>query len=130
MARAEREPDAALARAQEAMKLAPDLVPAVALAARLLSRRGDYRKASKTSRPPGSHRPHPELADAYVHVRPRRFRARPHDPGGAAADPAAPRAEGRLAVAEAALASRDFGRARAVLAPLLEGRPARLACAC
>ncbi len=47
LGRVEREPDLALQRAQEAVKLAPTLVPAVALLARLLSRRGELRKASR-----------------------------------------------------------------------------------
>ncbi len=123
MGRAEREPEAALARAQEAIKLSPDLVPAVSLAARLLSRKGDFRRASKTVEAAWKLAPHPELADAYVHVRPgdsvrdRLIRAeRLHSMRQSAA-------EGRVAVAEAALGARDFDRAKSVLAPLLEGRP-------
>ncbi|MFO1150240.1 MAG: heme biosynthesis HemY N-terminal domain-containing protein [Alsobacter sp.] len=128
MARSEREPDAALARAQEALKLSPDLVPAAVAAARLLSRRGDYRKASKTLEASWKLSPHPELAEAYVRVRPgdstrdRTARAeklhalRPHAP------------EGRMALAEAALAGRDFARVRSAVAPLLEGRPTVSVC--
>ncbi len=41
------EPEAALERAQQAAKLAPDLVPAACIAGRLLARRGDLRKAAK-----------------------------------------------------------------------------------
>lgn len=127
-ARAEREPEAALARAQEALKLAPDLTPAAVLAARLHSRRGDYRKASRTVEAAWKLAPHPELADAYVNVR----------PGDSARDrigraeklhamrQAAP--EGRIALAEAALAGRDFDRVRKALAPLLEGRPSVSVC--
>jgi HemY protein len=128
MARSEREPDAALARVQEALKLSPDLVPASVTAARLLSRRGDYRKASKTLEASWKLAPHPELAEAYVRVRPgdstrdRLARAeklhalRPHAP------------EGRMAVAEAALAGRDFAKVRSAVAPLLEGRPTVSVC--
>jgi HemY protein len=128
ISRQEREPDAALARAQEALKLAPDLVPAAVLAGRLLSRRGDYRKASKTIEASWKLTPHPELADAYVHVR----------PGDSARDRVAraqklqglrpQAAEGRVALAEAALAGRDFPLVRQALAPLLEGRPSISVC--
>ena len=111
MSRVEKEPEAALARAQDALKLAPTLVPAAALAARLLSRRGDLRKASRTVETVWSHSPHPDLAEAYMNVRPgdsaldrlkraeRLLSLQPHD------------AEGRIAVATAAIGARDAGRA-------------------
>lgn len=120
MSRVEKEPEAALARAQDALKLAPTLVPAAALAARLLSRRGDLRKASRTVETVWSHSPHPDLAEAYMNVRPgdsaldrlkraeRLLSLQPHD------------AEGRIAVATAAIGARDAGRARDALKPLLE----------
>jgi HemY protein len=123
LARAEREPDLALQKAQEAVKLAPTLVPAVSLLARLLSRRGELRKASRAVETAWSKEAHPDLAEAYVAVRPgdsgrdRLARAEkllsltPREP------------EARIAVAQAAFAARDLDRARAVLGPLLEGRP-------
>ncbi|MGL4443417.1 MAG: heme biosynthesis HemY N-terminal domain-containing protein, partial [Alsobacter sp.] len=130
MSRAEKEPEAALARAQEALKLAPTLVPAATLAARLLSRRGDLRKASRTVETVWSHSPHPELAEAYINVRPgdsaldrlkraeRLLALRPHD------------AEARIAVATAAIGARDAARARDALKPLLEAddRPSVRVC--
>ena len=115
--------EAALARAQEAMKLATDLVPAAALAARLLSRRGDLRKASQDRRDRLEPSPHPDLAEAYMNVRPgnsaldrlkraeRLLSLRPHA------------AEGRIAVATAAIGARDAARARDALEPLLEADP-------
>ncbi len=123
LSRAEREPDLALQKAQEAVKLAPALVPAVTLLARLHARRGDLRKASRAIETAWSKEAHPDLAEAYVAVR----------PGDSARDrlsraekllsltPREP--EARIAVGQAAFAARDFDRARAVLAPLLEGRP-------
>lgn len=123
LSRAEREPDLALQKAQEAVKLAPTLVPAVSLLARLLSRRGELRKASRAVETAWSKEAHPDLAEAYVAVRPgdsgrdRLARAEkllsltPREP------------EARIAVAQAAFAARDLDRARTVLAPLLEGRP-------
>ncbi|WP_406855431.1 heme biosynthesis HemY N-terminal domain-containing protein [Alsobacter sp. KACC 23698] len=128
LARAEREPEAALLRAQQAVKLAPGLTPAATLAARLHARRGELRRASKVVEAAWAQAPHPDLAAAYLNVRPgdsardRLNRAekllalRPHE------------AEGRIAVAEAALGARDFKRARSVIAPLLEGRPSTRVC--
>ena len=128
LSRAEREADLALQRVQEAVKLAPALVPAVTLLSRLHSRRGELRKASRVVETAWSKQAHPDLAEAYVAVR----------PGDSARDRLAraekllsltPREpEARLAVGEAAFAARDFDRARAVLAPLLEGRPSVRVC--
>lgn len=126
--KADHQPDAALARSLDAVKLAPDLVPAVALAAGLLARRGDVRKSAKMIEQAWISQPHPDLADAYVVARPgdavrdRLARAekllalRPNE------------AEGRIAVAKAALAARDTDRAREVLRPLLEDRPTVRVC--
>jgi HemY protein len=126
--KAENQPDAALARAQDAVKLAPDLVPAVALSARLLARRGDLRKSAKLVEQAWATSPHPDLAEAYVVARPgdavrdRLHRAekllwlKPHDP------------EGRIAVARAALAARDPARACEVLHPLIAERPTVRVC--
>ncbi|MCP8938742.1 heme biosynthesis protein HemY [Alsobacter sp. SYSU M60028] len=130
MARADREPEAALSRAQEALKLAPTLVPAATLAARLLARRGDLRKASRTVETIWSHEPHPDLAAAYVNVRAgdsakdrlkraeRLLSLRPRD------------AESRIAVATEAVAAREPARAREVLRPLVEAeeRPSVRVC--
>ena len=117
---AEREPDEALSLVRDALKTAPTLVPAAALAGKLLTRKGDIRRASKLIETAYSATPHPDLVDAYLNVRPgdsasdRLTRAEtlariaPNDP------------ESVMAVARAALESRDFGRARETLKPLLE----------
>ena len=47
LARRDHDEDGALASAQEAVKLAPDLVPAAAVAGQVLSRRADLRKAAR-----------------------------------------------------------------------------------
>lgn len=128
---AERDPEGALKQAREAVKLAPSLVPAAALAGRLLARRGDLRKAARLIEAAWRRAPHPELAETYVHLRPgdaaqdRLERARalaalaPHD------------AESALTLARAALEARDFRQARQALAPLLAAggsRPTRRLC--
>ena len=117
------DPDRARQAAQEAHDLAPDLVPAAVAAGRLLSRQGDIRRAARVLETTWRAAPHPDIADAYVHVR----------TGDAALDrlkraevllrmrPDAD--EGRLAVARAAIDARDFARAREVLTPVLTERP-------
>ncbi|GAU82617.1 heme biosynthesis protein HemY [Bosea sp. BIWAKO-01] len=115
------EPEKALAAALEATKLAPGLTPAAALAGRMLAERGDIRKAAKLLEAAWREVPHPDIAAAYLDVRPgdsaqdRLARAetlvrfRPADP------------EGVLALAGAAIHARDFAKARQALKPLLAG---------
>lgn len=123
-----REPEKALAAALEAVKLAPGLTPAAALAGRMLSERGDVKKAARLLEAAWKQVSHPEIAAAYLDVRPgdsardRLARAetltrlRPADP------------EGVLALAGAAIHAQDFGRARATLKPLLAGGASVRAC--
>ena len=127
LAKEDGEPDVARAAAQEAHDLAADLVPAAVVAGRLFARQGDIRRATRILEATWRTNPHPEIADAYTHVRPgdsaldrlkraeTLFRLRPH------AD------EGRHAVARAAIDARDFSRAREVLAPVLTERPTQRA---
>ena len=106
---------------RDALKAAPTLVPAAALAGKLLTRKGDIRRASKLIETAYSATPHPDLVDAYLGVR----------PGDSAADRLAraetlariaPRdPESLMAVARTALEAREFDRARATLKPLVEG---------
>ncbi|SEG76166.1 heme biosynthesis protein HemY [Bosea lathyri] len=122
------EPEKALAAALEATKLAPGLTPAAALAGRMLAERGDIRKAAKLLEAAWKEVSHPDIAAAYLDVRPgdsaqdRLARAvtlaklRPSDP------------EGVLALAGAAIHARDFARARETLKPLLAGGASVRAC--
>lgn len=124
----DREPEKALAAALEAVKLAPGLTPAAALAGRMLSERGDIKKAARLLEAAWKQVSHPDIANAYLDVRPgdsardRLARAemltklRPADP------------EGVLALAGAAIHAQDFARARATLKPLLAGGASVRAC--
>jgi HemY protein len=126
--REDSDPEGALKSAQEAIRLAPDLVPAAALAGRLLARRGDLRRAAKLIETAWAATHHPDLAGAYLNLR----------PGDSASDRMrraetlarlsswAP--EARLAIAHAAIEAREFGRAREVLRPLVEDRPTMRVC--
>lgn len=114
------ESDRTLARStvSEALKLAPDLVPAVALAARLDAETGNARKAGKIIEAAWRTNPHPDLAELYAHAR----------PGDAARERlrriqnllrinSAGR-EGAFALARAAIDAQDFSTARQALDPL------------
>lgn len=119
--------DASKAAVLEAVKLAPDLVPAAALAARYLSEAGDIRKASRIIENAWERMPHPDLADAYVHLR----------SGDAARERLArakrlnerdgPHLEGALALARAAIDAQEFVLAREALIPYLDQPTQRLA---
>jgi HemY protein len=116
--------------AREAAGLAPDLVPAVALAGRLLGQRGDLRRASRLIEACWKLAPHPDLANSYLDLR----------PGDSAADRLARArtlarlapddSESHLCIARAAIDARDFATARAAMQPLIDGeaRPSARMC--
>jgi HemY protein len=111
--------EVAKAAALEANKLAPTLVPAAALAARLLAEGGYLRKANRIIDTAWRANPHPELAQSYAELRSgesARDRLKRID---ALAKRAPENVEGALAVARAAIDAREFARARAALAPYL-----------
>ena len=127
---ADAHPEQALRDAREAAKLAPSLVPAHVLAAQLLARRGDLRKASKLIEAAWRLAPHPELADAYVHLRAGDAAQERLERAKQLADLMPQDAESALALGRAALDARQFDKARAALGPLLlsENRPSRRLC--
>jgi HemY protein len=113
--------------AQEAAKLCPGLIPAAALAGRLLAASGDRRKAGRVLEAAWHEAPHPDIAEAYGDLVP-----------GASARERLSRirilshlnenhVEGRLAVARAALDAHEFAEARASLKPLLAAPTRRVA---
>jgi HemY protein len=119
--------DAARALVLEAVKLAPDLVPAAALAGRRLAESGEHRKARKILEAAWTINPHPDIADAYASLRfgdsarerlARMQKLAAKVPG---------QLEGALAVARAALDAREFKTARAALAPYLSAPTRRVA---
>jgi HemY protein len=124
-------PDVGRERAQalalEAVKLAPDLVPAAALAGRLLGAAGEKRKATRIIEAAWRANPHPDLADAFAHLQPgdsaRERLARVESLAGKATGDA----EAAIAVARAALDAKEFSVARAALVPLLEMPTRRVA---
>ncbi|HEY6258858.1 MAG TPA: heme biosynthesis HemY N-terminal domain-containing protein [Xanthobacteraceae bacterium] len=110
-----------------ALKLAPALVPAAALAGRLLGEAGELRQAARVIETAWIVNPHPELAETYAHLRPgdsaRDRLARVQ----ALAQKSPGHVEGALAVTQAALDAREFAVARAALGPLAAAPTQRVA---
>jgi HemY protein len=119
--------DNAKAFALEAVKLAPTLVPAAALAGRLLAEAGDPRKAARVVEKAWRANPHPELAQAYADVRlgdTVRDRLKRIE---ALAKKVPGHIEGALATARAAIDAHEFAKARAALASHLKAPTRRVA---
>jgi HemY protein len=121
-------PEQALKLALEAHTLASDLVPAAAIAGRMLAARGNTPKAARILQRTWKQAPHPELATAYAHARPgdssrdrlermrQLVRMTPHN------------SEGYIALAAAAIEARDWPEARTALEPLMENRLTQRVC--
>jgi len=111
----------------EAVKLAPTLVPAAALAGKYESEAHQVRRSMRIVETAWLKQPHPDLADAYAHVklgdsaRQRLVRVETL----AAKMPS--HIEGALAVARAAIDAAEFARAREVLAPFIAAPTQRVA---
>ncbi len=112
-------PHDALHLARQALKRRPNFVPAAVVAARVLTRHGDAKKAAKLIETVWAANPHPDLAAAYKEMVPgesnTELLARVEKLAAQAPDSPV----SRLLVAEAALAARNFGKARAAIAPLV-----------
>ena len=114
--------DKALELAQEAHRLAPDLVPAAAIAGRVLAARGNTPRAARVLLKTWRAAPHPDLAAAYAYARPgdsprdRLNRVRhlarltPNN------------TEAQIAMAISAIDARDWTEARKALEPLIDDR--------
>jgi HemY protein len=102
----------------EAVKLAPTLVPAAAMAGRMLGEAGDLRKAARIIEAAWKENPHPDLAEAYAHLRPGDSARERLVRIQALADKSPGNIEGALAVARAALDAQEFVVARRALSPL------------
>ena len=111
----------------EAMDFAPTLVPAAVLAAKYQSEAHQTRRAMRIVEAAWLEHPHPDLADAYAHVklgnsaRQRLVRVE------TLAAKAPGHLEGALAVARAAIDAAEFARAREALAPFISAPTQRVA---
>ncbi len=122
------EPDRARTLVREAHGLAPDLVPAAVVAGRLFSRASDFSRAAKVLEACWKKEPHPEIAEAYIYIRPgdsardrlKRVQTltqmRAHHP------------ECAMAVARVAIDVHDWTTAREALAKVLRSAPTQRAC--
>jgi HemY protein len=119
--------DAARSLALDAVKLAPDLVPAAVLAGRLLAEANSVRKAGKILDTAWLAGPHPDIATTYANLRfgdsarERRNRVK------RLADKKPDHIESALALAQASLDAGDFPAARAALSPYLPAPTRRVA---
>jgi HemY protein len=111
----------------EAIKLAPTLVPAAVLAGKYQSEAHQIRRSMRIVETAWLAHPHPDLADAYAHVklgdsaRQRLVRVE------TLAAKAPGHLEGALAVARAAIDATEFARAREALAPFIAAPTQRVA---
>lgn len=123
--------DVARESVMEAVKLAPTLVPAAVLAAKFESEAHQVRRAMKLVEAAWLANPHPDLADAYAHVKlGDSARQRLQRVETLAAKTPADKAghiEGQLAIARAAIDASEFARAREVLAPYVNDPTQRVA---
>ncbi len=119
--------DRAKALALEAQKLAPTLVPAASLAARLLAEGGQIRKAGRVIDKAWRANPHPELAQAYSELRSGESARDKLKRIEALAAKVPGHVEGALATARAALNAQEFAKARAALEPYLAAPTRRIA---
>ncbi|MEL7049392.1 MAG: heme biosynthesis HemY N-terminal domain-containing protein, partial [Pseudomonadota bacterium] len=122
------DPEKALQLATEAHGLAPGLVPAAAIAGRLLASRGNTPKATKVIQKAWQKSPHPDLAVAYAYSR---LGDSPVDrlervKKLAALNPYS--LESPVAAATAAIEAKDYSSARTALEPLLENRLTQRVC--
>jgi HemY protein len=119
--------EVAKATALEANKLAPTLVPAAALAARLLAEGGYLRKANRVIDTAWRANPHPALAQAFSELRSgESARDRLKRIEGAAKN-VPDNVESALAIARAAIDAREFAKARTTLEPYLAAPTKRVA---
>jgi HemY protein len=111
----------------EAVKLAPTLVPAAALASKYQSEAHQTRRAMRLIEPAWLAGPHPDLADAYAHVKPGDSARQRLVRIETLAAKTPGHIEGALAIARAAIDASEFSRARAALAPFIENPTQRVA---
>ena len=119
--------DLARESVMEAVKLAPTLVPAAVLASKFESEAHQVRRSMRLVETAWLAQPHPDLADAYSHVklgdsaRQRLVRME------TLAAKAPGHIEGALAIARAAIDASEFTRAREALAPFVAAPTQRVA---
>lgn len=128
MAEEQSDPSKAVKLAKEALKLAPSLVPAAIVGSSALMRNNDLRKASKMIEAVWKLEPHPELANAYVHLRVGDSALDRVKRAQYIANLKANHPEGKIAVAEAAIDAQDWQQARDAMKSVMLNVPTERAC--
>jgi HemY protein len=123
------QPEKALTLANEALRLAPSLIPAAETAGRVLASKGEAKQASRLISRTWKLAPHPDLAVVYAFANPsasprERLKRVKHLAGLTPGE-----IEGQIAVAVAAIDAREWQEAEAALSPYLEDRPSARVCA-
>jgi HemY protein len=111
----------------EAVKLAPTLVPAAVLASKYQSEAHQVRRSMRIVEAAWLKQPHPDLADAYAHVRLGDSARQRLVRVETLAAKAPGHLESALAVARAAIDAAEFARAREALAPFTAAPTQRVA---
>jgi HemY protein len=111
----------------EAVKLAPTLVPAAVLASKYQSELHQVRRSMRLVEAAWLAHPHPDLADAYAHVKLGDSARQRLTRVETLAAKASGHLEGALAVARAAIDAAEFARARAALEPFMSAPTQRVA---
>jgi HemY protein len=119
--------DLARENAMEAVKLAPTLVPAAVLASKFESEAHQVRRAMRIVEAAWLAQPHPDLADAYAHVRLGDSARQRLTRVDTLASKTPGHIEGALAIARAAIDASEFARAREALAPFVAQPTQRVA---
>lgn len=113
--------------AMEAVKLAPTLVPAATLAAKFLSESNQVRRAMRIVEVAWIAQPHPDLADAYAHIRLGDSAVQRLARVESLAAKTPGNIEGALAIAHAAVEASEFAKAREALKPFIDAPTQRVA---
>ena len=121
--------DKALGFVIEAHKLAPDLIPAAAIAGQLLASKGAIQRASKILTRTWKQNPHPDLARIFAFVRPGDSPKDRLQRVKALAKLTPQNIEGTIAVALSAIEAKDWHNARTTLEPILNENPSARVCA-
>ncbi len=113
--------------AMEAVKLAPTLVPAAVLASKYESEAHQIRRSMRIVETAWLAQPHPDLADAYAHVRLGDSARQRLVRVETLAAKAPGHLESALAIARAAIDATEYARAREALAPFIAAPTQRVA---
>jgi HemY protein len=111
----------------EAVKFAPTLVPAAVLASKYQSEAHQVRRSMRIVETAWLAQPHPDLADAYAHVRLGDSARQRLVRIETLAAKAPGHLESALAIARAAIDATEFARAREALAPFIDAPTQRVA---